>query len=109
MGVTGTVMGMVNILGNMGGDTNALAKSISVAFIATFYGVLFANSIYLPMAGRIKSKAERECMVSGLIVEGLLSIQAGENPRIIKEKLNLALLEKLAGKKPIKEAEEEGK
>jgi len=111
MGVLGTVMGMVHILGNIGGDTTELAKSIAVAFIATMYGVLFANLVYLSFAGRIKSKAEREKMINDLIIEGLLSIQAGENPRIIKEKLNLNLLEKLSGKKSSKEddkAEAEG-
>lgn len=98
MGVLGTVMGMVLILGDMGSDTKELAHSIAVAFIATMYGVGLANLVYLPLAGRIKSKAEREVMFNELIIEGLLSIQAGENPRIIKEKLNLKLLEQLNGK-----------
>ncbi|KNY28516.1 motility protein A [Pseudobacteroides cellulosolvens] len=95
MGVLGTVMGMVFILGNMGSDTKELAHSIAVAFIATMYGVGLANLVYLPLAGRVRSKAEREVSVNELIIEGLLSIQAGENPRIIKEKLNLQLLEQL--------------
>jgi chemotaxis protein MotA len=88
---------MVNILGAMGGDTSELGHMIAGAFIATMYGVLFANAVYLPFASRIKSKAERDVMINDLIIEGLLSIQAGENPRIIKEKLNLSLLEKLHG------------
>jgi chemotaxis protein MotA len=62
------------------------------------YGVGFANLVFLPWANKIKVKAEREKMINDLIIEGLLSIQAGENPRIIKEKLNLALLEKMSGK-----------
>jgi len=107
MGVLGTVMGMVSILSDIGGDTNELAHSIAVAFIATMYGVMFANLVYLPFAGRIKSKAEREAMISDLIIEGLLSIQAGENPRIIKEKLNLALIEKMSGKGSGKQAAKE--
>lgn len=98
MGVLGTVMGMVFILGNMGSDTKELAHSIAVAFIATMYGVGLANLVYLPLAGRVRSKAEREVSVNELIIEGLLSIQAGENPRIIKEKLNLQLLEQLNNK-----------
>jgi len=68
---------------------------------------MFANLVYLPFAGRIKSKAEREAMISDLIIEGLLSIQAGENPRIIKEKLNLALIEKMSGKGSGKQAAKE--
>lgn len=97
MGVLGTVMGMINILGNMS-DPSTLGEKIATAFIATMFGVGLANLLYLPMAGRVKSKATRETMISDLIIEGLLSIQAGENPRIIKEKLNLSLLEKMGAK-----------
>ena len=110
MGVLGTVMGMIVILGNMS-DPGELGHKIAVAFIATMMGVGLANLLYLPLADRIKSKAEREKMISDLIIEGLLSIQAGENPRIIKEKLNLTLLEKMSGKGDSKDstkAEAEG-
>lgn len=103
MGVLGTVAGMVNILGHMGGDATELGHMIGTAFVATLYGVLFANAVYLPFASRIKAKAEREAMINDLIIEGLLSIQAGENPRIIKEKLNLSLLEKIHGHKSSKQ------
>ena len=98
MGVAGTVLGMISILADMS-NPEELGPKISTAFIATLLGVGFANLAYLPMAGKIKAKAAREKMISDLIIEGLLSIQAGENPRIIKEKLNLALLEKMSGKK----------
>lgn len=98
MGVLGTVMGMVSILKEMD-DPSTLGPKISGAFIATLYGVGFANLVFLPWAGKIKAKAEKGKMINDLIIEGLLSIQAGENPRIIKEKLNLALLEKMSGKK----------
>jgi chemotaxis protein MotA len=98
MGVIGTVMGMINVLGSMDEDSSGLGEKIATAFLATFFGIGSANLLFLPIAGRIKSKAENEKMVNDLIIEGLLSIQAGENPRIIKEKLNLSLLEKLAGK-----------
>ena len=85
-----------------------LGPKISTAFLATMYGVALANLVYLPFAGRLKAKAGREKMINDLIVEGLLSIQAGENPRIIKEKLNLALLEKLNKKKGTSSAGEKG-
>jgi chemotaxis protein MotA len=98
MGVIGTVLGMINVLGSMEAEPGGLGEKIATAFIATFLGIGTANLIFLPIAGRIKSKAESEKMVNDLIIEGLLSIQAGENPRIIKEKLNLSLLEKLNGK-----------
>jgi len=106
MGVLGTVMGMISILANME-DPATLGPKISTAFIATMMGVGFANLLYIPMAGRIKSKAESEKMINDLVIEGLLSIQAGENPRIIREKLNLALLEKLSGKGGKQDAQEE--
>lgn len=98
MGVLGTVMGMVHVLGSMDADPSGLGEKIAVAFLATLFGVGFANLLFIPCAGRIKAKAEGEKMINDLIIEGLLSIQAGENPRIIKEKLNLTLLEKLSGK-----------
>lgn len=98
MGVLGTVMGMVQVLGSMEAEPGGLGEKIAVAFLATMFGVGSANLLWLPFADRIKQKAESDKMVNDLIIEGLLSIQAGENPRIIKEKLNLSLLEKLSGK-----------
>lgn len=105
MGVLGTVMGMVNVLGSMDAEPGGLGEKIAVAFLATLFGVGSANLVFLPLGGRIKAKAEGDRMVNDLIIEGLLSIQAGENPRIIKEKLNLALLEKLNGKGGAKQGE----
>ena len=96
MGVCGTVMGMVSILKDLS-DPLALGPKISGAFIATMYGVGFANLMWLPFAAKVKAKTARETMINEIIIEGLLSIQAGENPRIIKEKLNLNLMEKLNG------------
>jgi len=99
MGVLGTVMGMVQVLSTMNENPDELGEKIAVAFLATLFGVGSANLFFIPLASRIKAKMEAETMVSDIIIEGLLSIQAGENPRIIKEKLNLTLLEKLSGKK----------
>ena len=111
MGVLGTVMGMVNILSHMGSDTNELAHAIAVAFIATMYGVMFANLFYIPFAVRLKAKAEEENNVGRLVVEGVLSIQSGENPRIIAEKLSLAFTEhnNQKPKSDDEETKEEGK
>jgi len=97
MGVCGTVLGMISILADMSNPAE-LGPKISTAFIATLLGIGFANLFYIPIAGKIKSKAAKETMVNDLIIEGLLSIQAGENPRLIKEKLNLALIEQMNGK-----------
>lgn len=113
MGVLGTVMGMINVLGSMEASPGGLGEKIAGAFLATMFGVGFANLVFIPIATRIKAKAANERMVSELIIEGLLSIQAGESPRIIKEKLNLALIEKMNGKgskkgAPAAEKEAEG-
>lgn len=110
MGVCGTVMGMLSILRDLS-DPMALGPKIAGAFVATMYGIAFANIVLLPFASKIKAKAGRETMISEIIIEGLLSIQAGENPRIIKEKLNLNLMEKLNGSssnKKVTNAAEEG-
>ena len=86
MGIIGTVMGLVRVLGELS-DPSGLGAAIAVAFIATFYGVSSANLLWLPLASKLKRKSEAEAMMGELILEGLLSIQAGENPRIVQEKL----------------------
>lgn len=87
MGVIGTVMGLIQTLANMSGGADELIKHISSAFIATLYGVGLANLVYLPIGSKLKIKSENEMLENKLIVEGILSIQSGENPRIIVEKL----------------------
>ncbi len=86
MGVIGTVMGLVQVLANMGAPEE-LAASISVAFIATFYGVCFANLLWLPIANKLKLQLKMMIMEKDMIIEGLLSINELENPMVIKEKL----------------------
>ncbi|MEB3298252.1 MAG: MotA/TolQ/ExbB proton channel family protein [Candidatus Sericytochromatia bacterium] len=89
MGIIGTVMGMVHILGSLGGDSDpgALAPAIAVAFNATLYGVFSANLLWLPMGTKLKKRSEEEILVRELMLEGILSIQAGDNPQIVEEKL----------------------
>lgn len=86
MGIIGTVMGLVNVLSNMS-TPDELAASIAVAFLATLYGISTANVICIPFANKIKLKTGKSVLMMELILEGILSIQAGENPRVIKEKL----------------------
>ncbi len=87
MGVLGTVMGMVSILRDMGSDMDALGGKIATAFIATMYGVGSANLLWLPIASHIKAAAEAQNEYYKIMIEGLLSIQAGEYPSRIKEYL----------------------
>jgi chemotaxis protein MotA len=86
MGIIGTVMGLVNVLSNIS-QPDELAASIAVAFLATLYGISSANVIFIPFANKIKLKTGKSVLLMELVLEGILSIQAGENPRVIKEKL----------------------
>lgn len=88
MGIVGTVMGLVQVLGNMS-TPEKLAESIAVAFIATLYGVLFANLLYLPLANKIKRKIKDGQLERLLIMEGITSINNGENPAAIRDKLTI--------------------
>jgi chemotaxis protein MotA len=95
MGIVGTVMGLVLVLGNLGGDTSALGHAIAAAFIATLYGIGFANLIWLPAANKLKGKMKQEVLANELILTGILSIQAGENPSLIKDKLGAYVEEEI--------------
>jgi chemotaxis protein MotA len=72
-------------------NPSALGASIAAAFLATLWGLLTANLIYLPISGKLKAKSEEEARNRYMQLEGILSIQAGENPRIVRDKLNAFL------------------
>jgi chemotaxis protein MotA len=105
MGIIGTVMGLVNVLGNLT-DPSKLGEAIAVAFIATFYGVGSANLIWLPIGAKLKKHAEAEKRVAEMIMEGLASIQNGENPRILQERLDAYLPKRAA--KPARQGDANG-
>ena len=86
MGIIGTVMGLINVLKNLS-QPATLGPAISVAFIATLYGVGMANCIFLPVATRLKQLSEAELELYTMTLEGVLSIQAGDNPRVVTDKL----------------------
>jgi chemotaxis protein MotA len=86
MGIIGTVMGLVHVLQNLSAPAT-LGPSISSAFIATLMGVASANVIYLPVASRLKSMSSAEVELRTLTLEGILSVQAGDNPRVVADKL----------------------
>lgn len=90
-GMLGTLIGLINMLANMsmdGGGADALGKGMAVALVTTFYGSVLVNMIAAPISNRLKAKHEEEMIVKDLIIEGVLSIQSGENPKYIREKLN---------------------
>ncbi|NLL72033.1 MAG: motility protein A [Clostridiales bacterium] len=85
-GMIGTLIGLINMLKVMD-DPKAIGPAMAVALITTFYGSVLANWICIPVVTKLKAKNSSEVMIKELVVEGLLSIQAGENPRVIEEKL----------------------
>lgn len=85
-GMIGTLIGLINMLKTID-DTSSIGPNMSVALVTTFYGSVLANVVFQPLAQKLKSRSKSEILVKELMVEGLLSIQAGENPRIIEEKL----------------------
>ena len=85
-GMIGTLIGLINML-NVMDDPKIIGPAMAVALVTTFYGSVLANWICIPVTTKLKAKNESEIMVKELMVEGLLSIQAGENPRVIEEKL----------------------
>ena len=85
-GMIGTLIGLVNMLYEMD-DPSAIGPSMAVALITTLYGSLLANWICTPVASKLKTNNSGEIMMKEIMIEGLLSIQAGENPRVIEEKL----------------------
>jgi len=89
-GMIGTLIGLVMMLQNMS-DPSAIGPSMAVALITTFYGSIVANFIAIPISTKMKIYSGQEALVKEILIEGILSIQAGENPRIIEEKLKVFL------------------
>ena len=85
-GMIGTLIGLINMLGNLS-DPGSLGPAMSVALLTTMYGSMLANWLCAPVANKMKANSGKEVMVKQIMIEGLLSIQAGENPRVIEEKL----------------------
>jgi chemotaxis protein MotA len=86
MGIIGTVMGLISVLQKLD-QPETLGPAISGAFIATLLGVGIANVVFLPVALRLKQLSEAEVEARYLVLEGILAIQSGDNPRVVEEKL----------------------
>jgi chemotaxis protein MotA len=89
-GLLGTVIGLINMLTQLD-NPDTIGSGMAVALITTFYGSLLANMLFLPLAGKLKVRSSEEILIKEVMIEGMLSIQAGENPRIIEEKLKAFL------------------
>lgn len=97
-GMTGTLIGLINMLMGLNladGASDSLGASMSVALITTFYGCLLANLFFAPIAKKLTIRNDEEYLYKQLIIEGVLSIQAGDNPKFLKEKLYCYLKERL--------------
>jgi chemotaxis protein MotA len=86
IGILGAVMGLIHVMNNLA-DPSKLGGGIATAFVATIYGVGFANLLFLPMANKLKSQVHSQTRFREMIVEGVISIAEGENPRNIETRL----------------------
>lgn len=82
----GTLIGLINMLQFMN-DPTMIGPKMAVALVTTFYGSVIANWLATPTSNKLKQNNEQEVQLKSIMIEGLLSIQAGENPRVIEEKL----------------------
>lgn len=87
-GMIGTLIGLVGMLKNIGGDTTAIGQGMATALITTLYGSIIANFLLIPMSAKLELYTNLEALMKEIVVEGVLSIQAGDNPAILRERLN---------------------
>lgn len=94
LGIIGTVMGLIGMLAKLS-EPGKMGHAIAGAFIATLYGVALANLVYLPIAAKLKAKTAEEVVCCEMIIEGMLSIQSGDNARIVETRMMAFLPPKL--------------
>lgn len=87
VGIIGAVLGLIHVMSNLS-DINAVGEGIASAFVATIYGVAAANIVFLPFAGRIKMRVREEVAVKNMMLVGVLAIQEGMNPKLVRERLS---------------------
>lgn len=90
MGVLGTVMGLIHMMSRIE-SPSMMGPAIATAFVATLYGVSSANLLFLPIASKLRARHADEVLLREVIVEGVLAIQSGENPRIVEQRLRAFL------------------
>jgi chemotaxis protein MotA len=93
----GTLLGLIIMLGDMS-DPSKIGAGMAVALLTTLYGAVAANCFFLPFADKLGFTNKQELLSMEIIVRGILAIQAGENPRVIAQKLNTFIPPKLRGK-----------
>ena len=85
-GMIGTLQGLIAMMASLG-DQAAVGKGMALALITTFYGAIMANLVFVPIKSKLEDRDKEEMMVKEIMVEGILSIQSGDNPRMVEEKL----------------------
>lgn len=85
-GMIGTLIGLILMLANIE-DKSAIGPGMSTALITTLYGAILANLVFTPIANKLAYNSSQEVLIREIMIEGTLSIQSGDNPRIVKEKL----------------------
>ena len=98
LGIIGTVLGLIVMLQNLGGAASGsgnvaggIGEATAAAFVATFFGIALANLVWLPIGAKVKERAGQLLLLREIMIEGILSIQAGDNPRLLEEKLHAFL------------------
>lgn len=97
VGMLGTIIGLVQMLMQMS-DPSSIGAPMAVALLTTFYGTLLANLLFLPIAGKLKTRSKQEMLIKTMVIEGIISIQAGDNYRIVEQKLKAFLSPRLMEK-----------
>ncbi|SDB94084.1 chemotaxis protein MotA [Pelagirhabdus alkalitolerans] len=89
-GMIGTLIGLILMLNDLN-DPATLGPQMAVALLTTFYGSVMANLVFLPMSGKLETKTDEEVFMKQIVIEGVIGVQSGQNPRILKEKLSAFL------------------
>ncbi len=90
LGMVGTLIGLVQMLQSMN-DPSTIGPAMAVALLTTFYGAIIANIVCLPMAGKLRTRSGEEVLIKEMIIEGIICLSNGENPRILEQKLHAFL------------------
>lgn len=91
IGILGAVLGLIHVMENLS-DPSRLGSGIAVAFVATIYGVGFANLVFLPISSKLKALVNRDIFKHEMLADAFAGIAAGDNPRLIEERMNIYLL-----------------
>jgi chemotaxis protein MotA len=86
LGMIGTLIGLVQMLQSMD-DPSTIGPAMAVALLTTFYGSVMANLIYMPIAGKLRTRSKEETLIKEMTVQGIISLAKGENPRILEQKM----------------------